>query len=252
MSFESKAPFYEIPTDIKYKPEEGAFAQIKEFKNNPNLIIKEIHEVLDETYFETDLDQGLSFDRFNSSVGFAKKILESTHTELKNYIPEVLLVYGQNEHEKEVGYIVMERIDGIDISRINRISPEIQESFEKVILACFEFYEEQKSKGRGYFPDLCTDTPESGVYEIHNLMYGTKPNESNKQVYMVDTYPIEFVSSDESGFFDEVKRALEKFYDNHNISPSIAIRKMLIKYGTTAFEPKKSIYDKYLATLIIY
>lgn len=244
-------PFSEQPDYLATPHEEGGFAVLKEFENKPEWLIKEMEAVFDEIherwiqqFFRED---GLSpegpeippmtFERFRNEVSRHKKILDSTTTDINNFVPKNYLYYGTNDYGNERGFIVIQRVVGEDLINVAHVSPEMNQSFEQFLLAAFDFYEEQKNMGIGYFPDIVSLPEEDSAkpHFIHNIMFG-KINDGPENIYLVDTYPLMRIWDDEDKFFDNLKRALEDYYRKAGVKPNPEVKERLKKYGNTIME----------------
>lgn len=234
---------YPFTPDIQDKPNvtEGAFALIKEFTNNPKWIVKEFDQVFDDEYRlwlqmqernPATPTPDMTYERFKQEILRHKRIID-TDTHLKPFMPESHLVYGTDSTGKEKGFIVMEKVTGNDLEKIDTSSPEQQLQLESLINACFDFYEDNRGPSRsgdttfGYFPDIIqSPLRKDDTYRLHNIMYGTLPQEdpSNKRMLLVDSYPLYGVYGDDNKLFERMNSALDTFERENNIQFSSDLR----------------------------
>lgn len=237
---------YPFPVDIKDSEgaSKGVFSKIKEFESNPDYIVKELDVVNDSLRLqkvlnhETDEyeDHPMTFERFKKEVGETEKILTSSKTKINSFIPKRMLVYGTGESGKERGFIVMERVKGVNIFDAETLSKEDVNELEKLVLTSLDFYfDEQVSSNRKLIPDLVT-----GNYndpQLSNIMIGRTKSNSKKKVWFVDTYPLRRPMMTIDPYFDQLKRALEKLSQKKEIQYSEKLVRRLNSFGDTEFKP---------------
>lgn len=232
MTYEATYPF---PQDLheNREIERGAFATIREFSSNPDVIVKELPP-------QIDIDSGhvltgdAGFKKFREVVAKYDSLIKYSKTDIAKYIPKSMLVFGSNDQEKDKGFIVAEKVTGKDIGKIDTISTDNIIELESLIITSLDLFEESSNSLR-YFPDLTR--PTSSSYELLNIMVGTTKNNPKEQIYLIDTYPLIYAGNSKSSEFDHLKRALENFSRKFGVEFSPELRQRLIAYGKTAFEP---------------
>lgn len=247
-------PDIQDKTDVK----EGAFAIVKEFANNPDWIVKEFDQVLDEDFKvwlymqernPTATAPDMTFERFQNEVLRHKRILDAD-THLTPFIPESSLVYGTDSVGKEKGFIVMRKVTGEDLENVAVLDSEQQAQLESLINACFDFYEENRKLSAhgettfGYFLDIIqSPLRDDDTYCLHNIMYGTLPGESEEQkrMLLVDSYPLYGVyGGDKDNFFELLSDALDTFEHEHGIRFSESLRERIKNTNNMGYAHKES------------
>ncbi len=239
-----------IPMEPKRDIREGAFASVYEFMANPNWIVKELSQVYDDSYQSWlvchDLDPNIplpdmTIERFRQEVVHDKQIIDNNQSNFKRFLPPFYLVYGQDSHNSEKGYIVMKRIHGQELISFNEINEVQVKQLEELLLSAFDFYEESKAqepesdKTHGYFPDVIetiADRPGDAV--LNNIMFGNlddDPDQQTNQIYMIDSYPLRIIWSDQSIFFNKLTAAISNFEDRYGVKFSQELHYRLNKYG---------------------
>lgn len=178
----------------------GAFAKVKEFADDPRWIVKEVNN-LDPDYYGTQTKVQINFETFRDQVGKSHDLLAKSGTHLKDFIPQNFLVYGKNEEGEEKGFIVMRKIEGTELIKINKLTTEQLRQLDDLINASLDFYLETRKDLHlgpgfdyeiGYLPDLVsTKIGEADVPNyLTNIMIGKEPGETEEKVYFTDTYPL--------------------------------------------------------------
>lgn len=85
----------------------GGFAKIEQMKMNSNLLVKEI------TFLSTGLTEHYTFEEFEREVTQPIAVLKELGFD--KFIPSALAVWGKNERGVVKGYVVMEKVHGVDI-----------------------------------------------------------------------------------------------------------------------------------------
>ncbi len=243
-------PFKENPTKLT-EGKEGAFATVGEFANNKKWIVKEYDRVNDDAYqeyatfvllmneFKKKVNipmPPMTYERFCKEVVKNSSLLKNTKTDLSTFIPEYLVLYGQDNIGEQKGFILMQRVNGKEIEDLDpneSESIEIAAQLDRLVCAALDFYEETKSRSdrdsdtcSGFLPDIVASPIHETEYvpseqTFKNIMFGTlaETTNTNNKLFLVDTYPLMPVSDDQSVLFDCLKDSianLEKKYGHRS------------------------------------
>lgn len=182
----SEKPFKSLEEFTEGSP--GGFALIKQAKENPDVLVKEILIVADgeNNRFDTFFIENYDFDAFKREVVDPIKFLQERG--FKKFIPEVQPVWGKNEDGKERGFLLMKKVKGKEIEDLEEISPRIAKELDIFISEYFAIQSETiMSGGDIIVPDISRFT-EKGILLV-DLIVGKVTGDKEDHVYLVDLYP---------------------------------------------------------------
>lgn len=207
--------------DIREKPDTvpGNFTSVHEFDKNKNFIVKKIKNVQDlefQEWYEYNQSENpppLTWERLQRTVHKESRLLSESQSGIKEYIPPFQVVWGE-EDDTPIAYIIMKKVDGVDVQNVEKWSAERIQKLEEFITDCLNFYEESKKTNpdnHGYLPDILEKRPD-GSLGLKNIMFGTlseTPDEGDtERLYFVDTYPIFPILSDSNDIFSQLRSVL--------------------------------------------
>ena len=168
----------------------GGFALIKQAKENPDVLVKDI------AILRPDVENSKSgsvfletydFDTFKREIVDPIKFLQEHGFE--KFIPALEPVWAKDEDGEEKGFLIMKRVRGVDIEDLEKMSPRIAKEFDIFLSKHFEIESEAfKSGGDIISPDILGLT-ETGPM-LSNLMVGKVSGDKEEHVYLVDLYPM--------------------------------------------------------------
>lgn len=232
---------------------EGAFSTIHELQNNPNWVIKEMSQVLDNSY-ETHLmlqrrnragePPKMTIERFESEVARHREIIMNNESNVKQLIPENYLIYGKGEGGHERGFIVMRKVIGTEITELEKVTEEQIQLIEQTLIESFKFFDNSShtspsGKVVRYFPDLIqTPEQEDDSYKLHNIIIGHQSYDNKKQndqAYIIDNYPLRTIWEDRAPtFFYKLKEAINDFESTHQSTFSEELHQILQNHTSEA------------------
>ena len=200
---------------------ERAFSTVKEFQGDPRWIVKENDNVMDHEYmewlgkYERDREKAgmppkLSLERFKEEMKGADVMLKKFGGELYDFIPEHHFVYGANPEGRRKGFVVMKKVTGEDVIKMDKVPLELVPQLEKLIELSIDFFEKttEEETYLGFFPDLFPPSQEGSGGDFGNLMWGDV--DGKRGLYLVDTYPLDPVESVPMLMVD-LQEAMENF-----------------------------------------
>lgn len=166
----------------------GGFALIKQAKENPDILVKDIAIMADEESGRSGSPflKNYDFDTFKREVVDPIRFLQEHGFE--KFIPAIQPVWGKDENGEENGFLVMKRVRGVDIEDLEEISPRIASELDIFISKYFGVtLGAMISGGDIISPDISQSTG-SGL-ALCNIMIGKVPGDKKKHVYLIDLYP---------------------------------------------------------------
>lgn len=185
----SEKPFKPLEEFTEGSP--GGFALIKQAKENPDVLVKDIAILSDDN--EENNQSGSVFLEHYDFETFKREIVDPIkflqERGFNKFIPEVQPVWGKDENGEEKGFLVMKRVRGIDIEDLEKISLRIANELDIFISKSFEIESESLMSGEDIIsPDILATT-ESGP-SLANIMIGKVSGDKEEHVYLIDLYPM--------------------------------------------------------------
>jgi hypothetical protein len=172
-----KKPFYSF--------EKVSREDIKGLEGLPDIVVRKY----DFTTFEHILrrQQIIKEPKESSTESFIEifNLIKKTFSELKEKyninVPEIKhMVISEDKNEEKIAYIIVDKIEGINIEKAKTIPFEAAEKldshYEKILEYIFDTYQNEKL----FFNDI--------IY-YDQLMYGKKKDDKEDKIYFVDTDP---------------------------------------------------------------
>ena len=159
-----------------------------EFPFDPKTISQKIGEgsFVKETYLNKD--RGIivkGYERKHlEDINNNLKLLHRSNTNIKNFVPEAVVILGRNEDGVEMAYLAMGYIDGTEIAKKKELSEEQRNLLDTFLLSCFQFAEET-----GQFPDILDAYTGDKETVFTNIVAGTTKKDNIQGIYFVDIWP---------------------------------------------------------------
>ncbi len=164
---------------VEFRPdEERDFTELYAGRKHADVLVKEI----------TCLFMGpmtmLSYrlGDFNQFVVKPAKILVDPQNEVANFVPEVEFVWGENQRGIQRGFILNQKVRGLDLTELDKLSPTATVHLDRLIAACVVIA--NKTNGR-IMPDIW-DVDNS----LCNITVGTIKQRTNPLPWLTDVYPL--------------------------------------------------------------
>lgn len=183
----SEKPFKQLEEFTEGKI--GGFALIKQAKENPDVLVKEILIVDNKKKdkFNAHFTENYDFDTFKSEVVDPIKFLQIRG--FNRFIPKTEFIWGKDEDGKEKGFLLMKKVKGKEIEDLEEISPRIARELDIFLSEYFAIQSETMMSGGDIIvPDIPRFTQKKGILLV-NLMVGKVAGDKEDHVYLVDLYP---------------------------------------------------------------
>lgn len=235
----SEKPFKPLEEFTEGSP--GGFALIKQARENPDILVKDIQILAGEKEglfsghgaFLKDYD----FATFKREVVEPIRFLQSRGFD--KFIPKTEFVWAKDDDGKEKGFLLMKKVKGKEVEDLEEMSPEIARELDIFLSNYFKVESETLMLGGDIISPDIWDFAEGGL-SLNNIIVGKTSGDKEEHVYLVDLYPTK-------GGKDYYKNAsLEKIWDQWFSLFNNLRRKAGGKYD---FLPAQAALRNYLTTL---
>ena len=174
-------PFKEL-SDAKHG---GYFFDLREVKENPNLIVKELKLEKFEEYFGGGTQP-------RDAAGYIQNYYQQIKQHgLNEFVPRSQVVIGKNVGDKETVFVISDKINGEPLERemfsnisFNELTDKAKSNFKKIVTGLIDIYIDTFNGETGEVPEFSS---------LENYIVGEDKTDTNNysKIYFVDLFPVE-------------------------------------------------------------